>query len=71
MATLTAGNREQRQRLEQLRGLITAKLDELQRTVTLKRTGKGEEALEIVRSDRGKILMDRIRARFAAAPVAA
>jgi CheY-like chemotaxis protein/signal transduction histidine kinase/CHASE3 domain sensor protein len=59
--TLTAQSPEQQLRLEQLRGLITSKLQELQSTVTLKRAGKAEEALTIVRTDRGRILMERIR----------
>jgi CheY-like chemotaxis protein/signal transduction histidine kinase/CHASE3 domain sensor protein len=62
LRTLTAQSPEQQQRLEEMGGLITAKLQELQSTVTLKRAGKSEEALTIVRTDRGKILMDRIRA---------
>jgi signal transduction histidine kinase/CheY-like chemotaxis protein/CHASE3 domain sensor protein len=62
LTALTAQSRVQQQRLEQLRGLVAAKLDELQSTITLKRAGKAEQALEIVRTDRGKILMDRIRA---------
>jgi len=59
---LTAKDPEQQQRLQQLRGLIASKVDELLSTITLKRAGKSEEALAIVRTDRGKILMDRIRA---------
>jgi CheY-like chemotaxis protein/CHASE3 domain sensor protein len=62
LSTLTAQNPEQQQRLGQLRGLVSAKLDELQSTITLKRAGKAEEALTVVRTDRGKVLMDRIRA---------
>jgi CheY-like chemotaxis protein/CHASE3 domain sensor protein len=61
MTGLTGQSPEQRQRVDQLRGLIAAKLDELQGTITLKRAGKTEQALEIVRTDRGKVLMDRIR----------
>jgi transcriptional regulator with GAF, ATPase, and Fis domain len=44
-----------------LRGLIAAKLDELLSTITLKRAGKTEQALAIVNTDRGKLLMDQIR----------
>jgi len=61
MTRLTGQSPEQRQRVDQLRGLISAKLDELQSTITLKRAGKSEAALAIVRTDRGKILMDKIR----------
>jgi CheY-like chemotaxis protein len=59
---LTATDPDQLQRFDQLQGLITAKLAELLNTVTLKRSGKSEEALAAVRTDRGKVLMDRIRA---------
>jgi CheY-like chemotaxis protein/signal transduction histidine kinase/CHASE3 domain sensor protein len=59
---LTAGNPDQQQRLDRLRGLIAAKLDELLSTITLKRAGKSEQALAIVNTDRGKLLMDQIRA---------
>ncbi|HEY1899060.1 MAG TPA: response regulator [Steroidobacteraceae bacterium] len=52
----------QRQRLDQLRGLIAARLNVLVSGITLKRAGKSEEALATVRTDRGKVLMDRIRA---------
>jgi CheY-like chemotaxis protein/CHASE3 domain sensor protein len=62
LSTLTTQSPENQQRLGQLRGLVSAKLDELQSTITLKRAGKAEEALTIVRTDRGKVLMDRIRA---------
>ncbi len=62
LISLSAQSPQQRQRLDELRGLIAAKMDELQSTITLKRAGKSEEALSIVRSDRGKMLMDRIRA---------
>jgi CheY-like chemotaxis protein/CHASE3 domain sensor protein len=53
---------DQRQRLDQLRGLISAKLAELLSTINLKRAGKSDEALAIVRTDRGKVQMDQIRA---------
>lgn len=47
--------------LDALRPLIQTKLDELAETVELKKSGKAEQALVIVKSDRGKDLMDRIR----------
>jgi CheY-like chemotaxis protein len=62
---LTADSPEQRQRSDQLQGLISAKLDELLNTIALKRAGKTEEALAAVRTDRGKVLMDQIRALVA------
>ncbi len=51
----------QRDRLETLVELTTQKMDELQQTITLRRAGDNENALSIIRSDRGKALMDRIR----------
>jgi CHASE3 domain sensor protein len=45
-----------------LRGLTAAKIAELVSTITLKQAGKSDQALAIVRTDRGKILMDQIRA---------
>ncbi|HEX3836446.1 MAG TPA: response regulator [Steroidobacteraceae bacterium] len=59
---LTASNLEQRQRLDQLQVVIAAKLAEQRSTIALKRAGKSAEALAEVRTDRGKVLMDRIRA---------
>jgi CheY-like chemotaxis protein/signal transduction histidine kinase/CHASE3 domain sensor protein len=58
---LTAGNPDQQQRLDRLRGLIGTKLEELLGTITLKRAGKTEQAMAIVNTDRGKVLMDQIR----------
>jgi signal transduction histidine kinase/DNA-binding response OmpR family regulator/CHASE3 domain sensor protein len=58
---LTSKSPEQAQRLDQLRGLISSKLDELLSTINLKRAGKSDAALAIVTTDRGKLLMDRIR----------
>ncbi|HEV2703450.1 MAG TPA: response regulator [Steroidobacteraceae bacterium] len=51
----------QQQRLEQLQLLVSAKLTELLNTINLKRAGKSEQALELVRTDRGKVLMEQIR----------
>jgi signal transduction histidine kinase len=45
-----------------LRPLIAAKMAELAQTVDLKRAGKSDEAMALVLSDRGKDVMDRIRA---------
>lgn len=42
--------------------LVKQKLDELDETVQLRRSNRLGAALEIVRTDRGKILMDQIRA---------
>ena len=45
-----------------LRRVVAAKLAELAQTVELQRAGKHDEALKIVGTDRGKALMDGIRA---------
>ena len=45
-----------------LRPLIAAKMAELAQTVDLKRAGKSDEAMALVLSDRGKNVMDGIRA---------
>ncbi len=49
------------ERLRQLRGDIDAKLAELAETVELTRAGRRDEALALVRTDRGKAAMDRAR----------
>src|SRR5579864_4692157 len=53
---------EQLPRVGSLEQTVTEKLAELQQTVNLKRAGETGGALAIVRTDRGKLLMDRIRA---------
>ncbi|HEX3602517.1 MAG TPA: CHASE3 domain-containing protein, partial [Steroidobacteraceae bacterium] len=52
---------EQRRRLDALALLANLKMTELQTTVAVRRAGKVDAALAMVRSDRGKIYMDRIR----------
>jgi signal transduction histidine kinase len=47
--------------LSEIKIAIHEKLEELSRTVELKRTGRVDEAMVVVRSDLGKELMDRIR----------
>jgi len=51
----------QLQRLKNLEQAVKDKLLELDQTIALRRKGEGGAALVIVRSDRGKALMDRIR----------
>ena len=53
-------------RAARIESLANAKVDELERTIGLARTGRGEEAVEIVRGERGKILMDQLREEVAA-----
>src|SRR5450755_4147595 len=55
-------NPDQQRNLETLEPLVTQKLDELAQTIALKRAGHADEAVEIVRSGRGKLTMDRLRA---------
>jgi len=64
LATLTrllAGNPEQKRQLEELSPQVQAKLAELAETIAMKRSGDDTGALRVVRSERGKALMDRIR----------
>ena len=66
LKTSTADDAHQLERVQMLGGLITEKLAELDHTIELRRTGDTEAALAIVRTDAGKIAMDRIRAGVAA-----
>ena len=52
---------ELRPRIEQLAGVIDARLGELRQTVELAQQGQRQAAIGIVRSDRGKNLMDQAR----------
>jgi CHASE3 domain sensor protein len=61
---LTADNARQRSRLVELRRAITAKLEELTETITVRKQRRAEDALTIVLSGRGKQLMDVIRQRI-------
>jgi CheY-like chemotaxis protein/signal transduction histidine kinase len=53
---------EQRRRLDEIESLENLKMAELESTVVLRRAGKIDAAMAMVRTDRGKIYMDRIRA---------
>ncbi|MEP6938852.1 MAG: response regulator [Rudaea sp.] len=59
---LLAGNPDELQRLKKLRQAVHEKLDELDLTISLKRENNMDAALAMVRTDRGKLTMDRIRA---------
>ena len=52
---------DQARRVVQLKILVKQKLDELAETIVLARNGRSREALDIVRTDRGRVLMDQIR----------
>jgi|HubBroStandDraft_5_1064220.scaffolds.fasta_scaffold00928_4 CheY-like chemotaxis protein/signal transduction histidine kinase/CHASE3 domain sensor protein len=62
MRTLLVNRPEQRRRLDAIESLANLKMAELESTVAARRAGKVDAALAIVRTDRGKIYMDRIRA---------
>ncbi|MEO8004572.1 MAG: response regulator [Betaproteobacteria bacterium] len=55
----------QKERLEALQRFINEKMTELEQTIELRRAGKTQAALDLVRTDRGKELMDRVRATVA------
>jgi CHASE3 domain sensor protein len=61
---------DQLTRLDKLTTYIDQKLAELTQTVDLARAGNPEEALVIVRTDRGKLTMDSIRTQVATMEVA-
>jgi signal transduction histidine kinase/DNA-binding response OmpR family regulator/CHASE3 domain sensor protein len=52
----------QRRLLQDVRGLARAKMAELKQTIELRQWGHAEQALAMVRSDRGKLAMDQLRA---------
>ncbi len=58
---LLADDPAQAPRLETMSALANEKLRELSRTVDLRRAGQTDAALAVVLTDRGKLLMDRIR----------
>jgi len=62
---LVSDNPQELDRLDLLERLGRQKLAELKQTIDLRRSGHQEGALEIVRTDRGKRAMDRIRATVA------
>jgi signal transduction histidine kinase/CheY-like chemotaxis protein/CHASE3 domain sensor protein len=49
------------QRLDVVNQLITSKFAELQKTIDLRRGGDADGALQLVKTDRGKVIMDKIR----------
>ncbi len=61
MRTLFLDRPEQQRRLDGLESLANLKMTELESTIAARRAGKPDAALAIVRTDRGKIYMDRIR----------
>jgi PAS domain S-box-containing protein len=63
LTDITAGPRpDQAERLKRLRPLVEAKLDELGETIRVRRSQGADAALAIVLTDRGRAIMDQIRA---------
>lgn len=62
LASLIGQSDEQAARLVKARGLVAAKLGELDATVALRREGSAAEAIALIRSGEGKHLMDELRA---------
>jgi signal transduction histidine kinase/DNA-binding response OmpR family regulator/CHASE3 domain sensor protein len=56
---------DQRQRLDQLSSFATDKLRDIEQTIALRRKGREEAALALVQTDRGRTIMDRLRALIA------
>ena len=66
LRALLAGSPRQRQRLDTLSTLVSRKLDELAKTIDLRRAGHTAEAIAFVQSGAGKQSMDAIRNVLAA-----
>ena len=62
---LTADNPAQQRALDTLAPTVTQKIDELAQTIAQNRAGQTDAALEIVRSGRGKAVMDQCRSQIA------
>jgi CHASE3 domain sensor protein len=58
---ILADRPQQIKRLDELESVAAQKMAELGQTIDLRRAGQGEAALAVVRTNRGKIFMDRIR----------
>lgn len=61
LRNLLIDNPDQLRRIDGLEQLTADKLGELDQTIALRRAGSADQALAIVRSDRGRLIMDRIR----------
>lgn len=59
---LIAGDPEQEKRFEAMQQLVAEKFSELEETIQLRRDGDGARALTVFTSDRGRLMMDRLRA---------
>lgn len=67
LAGLVAGDREQQPRIASVESLVRDKLAELDDTIALRRTRGFVPAVTVVRTDRGRQLMDRINTTMASA----
>jgi PAS domain S-box-containing protein len=65
LKALTSDNQIQQDRLAALEPKVTARLDELRQTIALVRAGRRADALNIVRANSGKAMMDGLRTRLA------
>jgi CheY-like chemotaxis protein/signal transduction histidine kinase/CHASE3 domain sensor protein len=61
LRALLVNRPEQARRLDALESLANLKMTELESTVAARRAGHPDAALAVVRTDRGKLYMDRIR----------
>jgi signal transduction histidine kinase len=61
LASAAAAFPDQAVRVEALQSLVQAKLDEMQKTIELRRSQGSSAAVAEIMSDRGKVLMDQIR----------
>ena len=62
---LTSDNKDQQKRLDEIKPLLLSKFKELQQTIDLRKGQKGQKgfdaALEVVKTNEGKQIMDRVR----------
>jgi PAS domain S-box-containing protein len=65
LAQMTEDNPSQQANIVQLRSLTQEKMEEMAQTVSLYQSGNADAAREVVLSDRGLLLMDKIRLLFA------
>lgn len=60
LALLTEGNPQQDARVRKIKALVERAHDDVRATVNLAKAGKVQEAIEKVRSDEGRVLMDQL-----------
>ena len=65
IGSAVGSNPARQAQFEQLRSAIGAKLAEVDETIALYRSGNVAGAMELVRTDKGKLAMDRVRAAVA------